>query len=213
MKYRILAKYIGYASVAALSMLMLRVMVTGSQRYGFLAWNLFLAWVPLVLAFFIIKRRRDFVAGLLGVVWLLFMPNTFYIISDFIHLEATGEVTKLFDAVLFLSFTLVGLMLGYVSLYMIHKWMKGVIPKRYVPYIIATIIGLNGFAIYLGRYLRWNSWDIVFSPVGLIYDVTDRILFPINHPQTITTTLTFGLFIGAGYMLLYRAIEQLRHKK
>lgn len=138
---------------------------------------------------------------------MVFLPNSFYLLSDLIHLQSSGEVSLLYDTALIASFVINGLMLGFLSLYIVHK-----IAKRYIgspaAYVFAQfVLLLCGFAIYLGRYLRWNTWDVVMHPVGLVFDVSDRIINPGTHVYTFVVTGVFYVLLGSTYAVLYRLAE------
>jgi uncharacterized membrane protein len=182
----------------------------GSTWLSFLVWNLFLAWLPLVVVTLLAgylrsKSWRSRTALFLTAVWLIFLPNSFYIISDLVHVGAAVQTSLLFDAVLLFSFSFTGLMLGVASLYAMHRLLLTRRKPLEAWGIISGVVLLCSFAIYLGRYLRWNSWDIIFSPLGLLFDVSERLTSPARHEQTFgTTILFFGLI-----MVIYAAAWQL----
>lgn len=204
-------------SAIGLMLIVCRLIVTGSTRYWFLPWNLLLAWLPFGLAFLVVYAGKtyrwtswQFVVAFLS--WLLFLPNTFYITTDLIHLHETGEVSLLYDAAMMSLFAFVGLLLGVVSLMIVEKELRRGFKQQTVNIIVLTIILLSSFAIYLGRYLRWNSWDVVFNPGSLLLDTADRVLRPYDYPQSPTTTLLFfvtitGLYFGL--KALFRAVKKL----
>src|SRR5690606_4680300 len=117
-------------------------------------------------------------------------------ISDFIHLQSSGEALVLYDIALMTSFVLNGLMLGYLSVFNVHRLLL----RRFQAWYAHAIIGLcflaSGFAIYLGRYLRWNTWDVLFNPAGLLFDLSERIINPVIHAQTYIVTMVFFVVIG-----------------
>lgn len=183
-----------FFSAISAAMLAGRFVVTGSTRLGFLAWNLMLAWIPTVCSLWFIPRgrlRRPILTMLLLLVWFVFLPNTFYVLSDFIHLRATGDINVLYDVVMLFSYASIGFGLGLVSLGVMHSWFRRTFSKLVSASVIYGTIFLCSFAIYLGRYLRWNSWDIVTNPLGLLVDISDRALAPLDHPKTLSTTFIF----------------------
>lgn len=193
-----------------------RILIAHNDRYWFLVWNLFLAWLPLGFAWLLYKKTPK---GLiwswqnfaLFVLWLVFLPNAFYLISDFVHLHATGEVSLMYDVVLFSSYAWCGFLLGYSSLYLVH--MRAL--KRFgqkAHWLVVFSLLLSGFAIYLGRYLRWNSWDIILNPFGLLFDITDRIVNPAEHILTFSSTLLFFAFLSVIYFVLYNAIKTIKQQ-
>lgn len=191
-------------SIVATSMLSIRIIASGSLRYWFLTWNLFLAWVPLLLSFWLIKLLRNYrwsswQAILVTLSWIFFLPNSFYIVTDFIHIHDTKEVSILFDVVIISIFSFTGFLLGFVSLAAVHKELNTRFKKDLATKIILAVILSSSFAIYLGRYLRWNSWDVVSNPFGLIYDITGRFVSPSDYPSTFATTAMFFVMISTFY--------------
>ena len=176
--------------------------------YAFLLWNLFLAWIPYWLSLFLQRKYREapkkagfFVATF---VWLLFFPNALYIITDFIHLRPRGITPLWFDLILILSFAWTGLLLGFVSLQTVHE----IVARHWnamTGWLFAfAVLFLSSFGIYIGRFLRWNSWDIVFNPVALLSDMFDRVLNPLIHPRTYGMTLMLFLFFSVAYVTVIR---------
>jgi uncharacterized membrane protein len=109
----------------SLLLFILRVLDSGSMRYWFLVWNSVLAWLPMLFAMSLVLRLKKYrwqdpTNIVLGIMWLLFLPNSFYLVSDLIHLQATAEVSVLYDAVMFTSFIINGFISGYISIYFIH---------------------------------------------------------------------------------------------
>jgi uncharacterized membrane protein len=204
-------------SAFALILSVFRITYTDTDRYWFLIWNLVLAWLPLILAWLLYKRTprgliwswRNF--GLF-VLWLVFLPNAFYLVSDFIHIHVTGEINLMYDVILFSTYAWCGFILGYYSLYLVHKRALQRFGQKAHWLIIISLL-LSGFAIYLGRYLRWNSWDIIFNPIGLIFDVTDRLINPTEHILTFGATLLFFGFLSMIYFVVWNAIKVIENPK
>lgn len=191
-----------------------RVIDSNSSTYWFLQWNLFLAWLPLVCSLWLVKelKRRPWLSKWpisLTVLWLVFLPNSFYITSDLVHLQPTGQISFLYDAVLFMSFIANGLILGYISLYIVHKQLLKRLVPRVAHSLIAGALLLSSFAIYLGRYLHWNSWDVILHPAGLIFDVSESFINPISNPQVFLTTLTFFVLLGSTYVVIWEVARAL----
>lgn len=176
--------------------------------YIFLLWNLFLAAVPLGIAllaeYYKIHTKHTLVfIGSVG-AWLVFFPNAPYILTDVIHLNASYTLAhKLFwyDTALVLSFAILGLAVGLQSLRIMHQQ----VAKRWGT-ILGWLFALGsmfgaGFGIYLGRILRYNSWDIITNPFSLAYDIAHRLLFPLDHPRTYGITLLYGGFLVFAYLI------------
>lgn len=146
----------------------------------------------------------------LTALWLGFLPNSFYLVSDFIHLKDTGEVSVLFDAVLLMSFAWNGLLLGFTAVYMVHVELLKRMPKRQVVQLIAITFILCSFAIYLGRYLAWNTWDILVNPAGILFDLSERVVEPTSYPNTFTTTGLFTITLSTTYYSVCKLIDAIR---
>ncbi len=188
------------------SLVVLRVERSGSLMYVFLCWNLFLASIPLLAAqaFRDSSRRRSAAPLQLGwlALWLLFLPNAPYIVTDLLHLSSRPPVPLWYDLALLLSCAATGLLLGYVSLIEV----QGAVEERFgrvTGWLLATgSLFLSGFGIYLGRFRRWNSWDVLTDPTGIFHDVFDQLLNPASHPRTYAVTLIFGSGLLLGYAAL-----------
>lgn len=193
----------------AVALSLYRIWDTGSFRYWFLMWNLFLAVVPLFFAWLLYKRTPNGLVWswpnfVLFLLWLLFLPNAFYLITDFVHIHQTKEISLIYDVVLIASYALAGFILGYNSLYLVHKRMLQRFGRQ-AHWLVLTVLMLCGFAIYLGRYLRWNSWDIITNPLGLIFDVTTRIANPQDNAFTFGATVLFFALLLVVYFVIWRA--------
>ncbi len=188
----------------ALSVLLiaLRVFLTSEFTFVFLLWNLFLAFIPFGLSTMLGLSARRLKARVLlpvGLVWLLFFPNAPYILTDLFHLERRAGVPYWYDLALILSCAWNGLMLAYASL----TDMQALVARRlgwWVSWGFVTVaMLLSSFGIYLGRYLRFNSWDIITNPLTLFYDILNRVLHPTSHSGTWGVTLLYGVFLLLGY--------------
>jgi uncharacterized membrane protein len=195
-----------------------RVFATGSFRFSFLNWNLFLAWLPLLWAWLLInglkvRRWQGWQLLSLTVLWLAFLPNSFYLVTDFIHLNPYLGVSLVFDSIMFMSFALTGLLLGVVSVFLVHRELIKRLPKKQVWLLLAVTFLLCSYAIYLGRYLGWNSWDLITDPAGILFDVFERLLNPSDHPGMFTTTALFFAFISCVYASFYGTLRALKLQK
>ena len=183
--------------------------------FSYLIWNLFLAWLPLIFSFWLVsvlarKLWSSWEAMLASFLWLAFLPNSFYMVSDYIHLSEVSEYDLLFDAVMLTSFISVAVVLGVCSLYAVHQEVIKRFSKRTSSIWLAGTLLLCSFAIYLGRDLRWNSWDILVNPGGLLFDTSDRFLHPADYPEMFLTTGIFMLLISMFYGLGWFTVHMLR---
>lgn len=177
-----------------------------------------MAWLPLGLALALGKvlRRKlwsSWEALLYTLLWLCFLPNSFYMISDFIHIQEVSRVDLLYDVVMFSSFIINGVILGFLSLYWVHQELLKRVARRNAHIVIGGVLLICSFAIYLGRDLRWNSWDILVNPGGILVDVSDRFLHPIAYSQAYTTTLTFFVLISSLYVVAWQLVRSMRYQK
>jgi uncharacterized membrane protein len=185
-----------------------RVLLTGTVRYWFVPENLVLAWIGLFLAWLLtkeLKNRRWLSWQNLGltVLWLVFLPNTWYVLTDYIHVVPTGEISQLFDIVLMSLLVFTGFILGFTSLFLIHRELLRRIGGLKSYLLIELAIFTSSFAIYLGRDLRWNSWDVIKNPGGVLVNVSDRIADPFGSPRALNVTLLFFLMISVIYLAFW----------
>jgi uncharacterized membrane protein len=214
-----------FFSTLCLVLSIYRVFISATPTFLFLNWNLFLAFIPWAASSALIvypklQQKKIAVLGLLG-VWLLFFPNAPYILTDLFHLKHVDSTMPMwFDLLQILSFAWVGLLFGFMSLwdiekilkkYLITSRLKGLLRYRLsIPIFSSILLFIGSFGIYLGRYLRWNSWDIIAEPFALIYDIGDRFINPFEHPRTWGVTLFMGLFLNIVYWSL-RLIKYRKH--
>lgn len=189
-----------------------------SMAFAYLLWNLFLAWLPLMAALWLHKILKHHLwsswpALILSFLWIGFLPNSFYMISDFIHIQDAPRVDLLFDVVMFSSFIFNGVILGFLSLYIIHLNLLQRLSRRWTHITIGFVLFLCSFAIYLGRDLRWNTWDILVNPGGILFDVSDRLIHPITYSQTYTTTGIFFALLGSLYVFAWQLVRAIRYQR
>lgn len=182
-------------------LLIIRAKITNSIFLFFLIWNLFLAFVPYGMIMYL-KTKLSFQNSKIKIViylliWLLFLPNTFYIITDFVHLSDSNSLLFWFDLLLLLSFSIVGFALGLLSLIGFEKIIKIFFSHKLVQFVMLLICILCGLGIYLGRIKRFNSWDVLQHPFRLTYS-TIKIL---ESSEVLLFSIQFGLFIYFFYQL------------
>lgn len=189
-----------------------------SLEFSYLVWNLFLAWLPLVFALRLTRVLRhklwsSWEALGYSVLWLIFLPNSFYMISDFIHLQDVARVNLLYDAVMFTSFIYSGVIVGFTSLYLVHVQLHRRMAPRKASVLMAATLLVCSFAIYVGRDLRWNSWDILTNPGGLLFDLSDRLMHPSSYPVMFTTVISFLVLLASMYNLVWHGIRLLNKSR
>ena len=188
-----------------------RIGLTGSPFGLFLGWNLVLAAVPLAASTALVRLdgrgARPGALLALGAVWLLFLPNAPYILTDLVHLQPRGAVPLWYDLALLLSAAGTGLLAGYVSLADVQSLVDRRLGAAAAWVVAVGVLFLSAFGVYLGRELRWNSWDVVTAPGALLADVAWRALDPFGDLDTVVLTVVFGSMLTLGYVAL-RAVAQ-----
>jgi uncharacterized membrane protein len=189
------------------AMVAVRVVYSGSPHYGALVWNLFLAWIPLVIALVVydgFRRGASRVALLVGgALWLLFFPNAPYIVTDLKHLRTWDGAPIWFDVVMASAAAWAGLALGFVSLYLMQTVVRRLVGAVNAWFFVLAVLALSSFGIYLGRFQRWNSWDVFTSPGRFAHNVLPHLAQPHEHPRTVAVTLLFTVFLAATYLVFY----------
>ncbi len=186
----------------ALSLVIIRIYFTKSIFYPFLIWNLFLAYIPLIISKLIIFNDSKLTTAILLPIWLLFLPNAPYIVTDLLHLIHNKSAMSIwYDALLITTFAIIGMYYFYQSIYILQNYFKAFIQDKIIWFLIVITLFLSSFGVYLGRFLRWNSWDILHQPKNVINDILIRFSNPMQHPRTWLVTLGFGLLFLLGYVM------------
>jgi uncharacterized membrane protein len=191
------------ASVLGVALIATRMVLTWRGQHLFLVWNLFLAWIPVALALWLEERDRrrpgkDWRFWSAAFAWLMFFPNAPYILTDLRHLKLATKLQWWTDLIIILLFALTGLVLAFLSLHRMHAlvsrrrgWLVG------WAFVLAVAF-LTGFGVYLGRFERWNSWDVIVRPLAFVADSPNWL-----HYHTAKFTVLFGLLLATAYALLY----------
>jgi len=176
-----------------------RVILSNQVSFRFVPWNVFLAWLPyifsLVMAAIHQIRPRWWWAQIIpGGLWLLFLPNAFYIMTDLIHLTQGLSIPIWYDAGLLAITAWTGIFLAIVSLHIVQGIVQSYLGTWISWGFALIVVGLSGYGVYLGRFLRWNSWDVLSDPVGIAYDTLDPLINPITNADKI------------GFMVMYTSL-------
>jgi uncharacterized membrane protein len=201
---------LGLLSGLCLAFFVVRLVLTGSSAYLFIPGNLALAWLGLFFGRVLvhqlkITRWASWQNIALSFLWLCFLPNTWYVLTDFIHVYPTGEISEFYDIVMVGSLVITGFILGFTSLYLVHRELLKRFGNRRAGQLVTGIILLASFAIYLGRDLRWNSWDVVTNPNGVILNVSDRLIDPLGHLRAFNVTGLFFVLLSVMYLAVWLA--------
>jgi uncharacterized membrane protein len=201
-----LTKLLVISSIVSCLMLLGRLFLTGNFYYFFLPWNLLLAWIPYVfsLSFLRFEKFEKVWMKVSGIFvgWLLFLPNSPYLLTDLVHLAPRSGIPLWFDALLIILFAWTGLLLGLSSIAHVHLYLKQNFPRWLSSSLLGCILLLCSFGIYVGRVLRWNSWDLIVRPLALSKSIAAQFLHPLHHVQSFGMTLSFSVFLGLSYYTL-----------
>jgi uncharacterized membrane protein len=181
----------------------MRVMWSGSLTYLFLVWNLFLASIPAVAALMFQRARTRANAAACAVAWLAFLPNAPYIATDLMHLRPRSFVPLWYDAAMLLSCAITGIILGHVSIEEVQRAVRSRVNAAAVWVEIVAVLFLSAFGIYLGRFRRWNSWELITDPLALMIDASSRVFHPLSHPRTMAVTFVYGFTLLVGYVVFH----------
>ena len=202
-RYNSIEKMLMVSVMFTLVLLAARIVYTGQLYYIFYVWNLALASVPLALSRWLAKHASfGFTSIVLLMAWLLFFPNAPYIITDVFHFAERPPVPKWYDLLLVISGAWNGLMLGLVSLLQVEEFLLKHLSEIKVHVLVSISLLLGAFGIYLGRFLRFNSWDVITNPIDLIQALAYRVLYPFEHVGTWAFTFSFGGLLWIIYFTL-----------
>ena len=187
-------------------LLAFRIVYSGTLNYIFYAWNLFLAVVPLLFSRKL-QRHSQFSSVSTGLLlgWLLFFPNAPYVITDIFHFKERLPVPKWYDLLLVTSAAWNGMILGFISLIQVEQFLSRQFSRIKVSAMISCFVFLCGYGIYIGRYMRYNSWDIITNPFRLIDETTDHFFNPIQHFRVWEFTLLFSVML----IIIYATLKHL----
>jgi uncharacterized membrane protein len=185
-----------------------RVFYTKQWLFVWLLWNLFLAVIPYLLTRTAIRQARwienNSRFALLFTVWLLFIPNSFYIITDLFHLKMRSGVPLWFDLALIFSFAWNGILLGVSSIRQMEKMVQCKWQRLKEWQFVYPMMLFNALGIYIGRYLRYNSWDVVTNPFQLTNDVIYLFVHPVRNRFDWSMIVCYAMFMSLIYIAIKR---------
>jgi uncharacterized membrane protein len=198
------------ASCLSLLLLTEDVRATGQAHYTFMAWNLVLAWIPLLLAVALTGVIRLGIGSVVVVPllagWILFLPNAPYLVTDLVHLGDGPDAVRA-DVVMFSAFAVTGVVLGLVSAWFIHDALRRIWRPRTVELIVNASLVLCGVGIYLGRVVQVNSWEVITAPARVAAGVTSHTATAHGWLASAVITLVSAGALVAGYQLVVHIVE------
>lgn len=187
------------------ALLVVRARVADALTFRFLVWNLFLAGLPVLFALgadWAWRSRRRILGTASLVLWLLFFPNSPYLVTDLVHLTERPPTPLWFDALILASAGVAGLLAGFASLRLVHVLAARAVGAAWAWVGALALLALCGFGVYLGRFGRFNSWDVLTSPRNLLYGTTATFGDPLGSKQAVAVTLLFSGFLIVGYLVV-----------
>jgi uncharacterized membrane protein len=208
------------ASIGAVALVAARVIYTHTRTHLNMVDNLFLAWIPFVFAYvtYVMSARRTWlylIVPITALAWLVFFPNAPYILTDMQHLltDLHGRAPLWYDVILLLWFAWTGLLLGIVSLYLMQEIVQRAFGAIAGWIFVIVISGLSSLGIYLGRFLRWNSWDVWQNSRHLLADIWAILRHPFDNKSAVGFTVIYTAFFLFVYLTLYTFGHLLNEQK
>lgn len=200
-----ITKYLLIISIVASILIIIKGGIFSKTSIIYLIWNLFLAWIPYIISSYLVSKDTTtniFVP--LFIIWLIFFPNTVYIVTDMVHITLSQKNMLWYDSLIFFFFAWIGLLLGMISLFQIHEYINDHLKQKNSELIIVGVCILSSLGIYLGRFKRLNSWDIFIHPI--------RILFNFNKIFTDKIAPVFIIVFTAFTYSTYKTVSVLLKK-
>jgi uncharacterized membrane protein len=185
-----------------------RVLHTGHLTYAFLVYNLALAWVPLGFALAAVSfdgyrsRTGQVLAAICAGGWLIFFPNAPYLMTDVMHLRVAGNRLFWVDLTALQAFAWTGLALGFVSLDLIQRLVARRVGRVMSWLFAGAVLAASAFGIYLGRFRRWNSWDLLRAPRALLRDAAGTLIHPFPNRPVIAHCVVLAAFLFTAYVVV-----------
>jgi uncharacterized membrane protein len=184
-----------------------RILVAGSWsgRTDFI-WNLFLAWVPFLLSIYTAALNnllpRQWWLLLPGsLIWLLFFPNAAYLITDILNIDLNAAPIEIwYDVMLVIAFSLAGLFLTVASLRCMQRVIHNLLGDALSWLFVLIVLGLTSIGLYLGRFLRLNTWDLFSQPTRILHDSSYPFASPQNLLQFVLVTALYSLLLLVSYL-------------
>lgn len=187
----------------SMALLLVRVIYAESLDYSFYVWNTVLATIPYAVSTQIAKLKKiNFIAIAMLILWLLFFPNAPYLITDIFHYEKRFPVPFWYDLILVIMGAWNGLILGMASLMNVEKFLSQQLKPGWVMVCEFFSLVLCSYGIFIGRFLRFNSWDVLSDPRSLIYTSAHHVLVPQNYAKLWAFTLLFAALLALIYFTL-----------
>ncbi len=204
------------ACAVCVGLVVARVAYSDTGRHLGLIWNLFLAWIPFMLAYLahaVSWRRASLFLVIPGIafLWLIFFPNAPYMLTDLQDLaRRAGDAPLWYDVIVVVWSSWTGMLLGVISLYLMQDIIIRNFGRTAGWLFVFVISALSSFGIYIGRFVRLNSWDILQNPAETAQEILGIVIDPSRRLAAFTLLYTiFFLFV---FLLLYSFSHMLREQ-
>jgi uncharacterized membrane protein len=191
-------------TILAVVLNILRVVFWKKWSFFYILWNILLAFIPFFISLILLSLQKEgklnkviFVTGF--ILWMIFIPNAPYIITDFIHLGEVRAVPMIYDTFLIFSSASVGLILCFYSFFHMEQIIRTKYSQRKTSLLMGIIILFVSFGIYLGRFLRFNSWDVFMNHTTLTKNVWGIFSQSTVHTEVYFYTVLFFFFLYLTY--------------
>ncbi len=181
---------------------------TRSATFMFLIWNLFLAWIPYWISMTLHHLPKRWMAVPVLGAWLVFLPNAPYLVTDLFHVGHHPPVPFWYDTLLLFSFAWTGLLLGFLSLLDVQRFLEKKVGKNIAALLTWAAILLCAFGVYLGRFQRWNTWDLITHPSQLFWDIMAVVMHPVTHIGSLGLAVVMAGVLGVGYLTMKVLISE-----
>ena len=183
---------------------LLRIIIWGKFSFIYIIWNIFLAFVPFLISVILLRlneinKLKTSIFIIIGFIWLLFIPNAHYIITDLIHVGEVKYVPVVYDVFLLFSAALVGLLFGLYSLSHMEKIIKTKFSKRATSLSMLVIFLLIGFGIYIGRFMRFNSWDFFSNHISILNSFHEIFSNNTDYIEVFLYIILFSFFVYVSF--------------
>lgn len=213
--YRQLALVLLPPTVVSLLFYLIVAHYFGQFLFLYLPFNLMLAWIPLVLAVILVWHLKShswssWTAIVLTLLWLIFLPNSFYIMTDLTHLDMVYPSDVNLVASMMILFAFSGMLLGFYSLVLVGRQLLRRLSPPAVFGWLTLVLAVCSFAMYVGRDLRRNSWDILFRPLGLLFDLSDKIIHPGQYAAIVGQTASYFVVLMTIFGVIWLLLRPAR---
>lgn len=199
-KFTLTEKVVAVSVSFTILLLVVRIFFSGNTIYLFYPWNIFLGALPLFFSSRLVKKHRfNFKAMSLLCAWLLILPNAPYLVTDIFHFEERPPVPYWYDLLIVVSGAWNGMLMFIISLFQVEKFLSRILQKKWLNVSMIALLFASGYGIYLGRYLRYNSWDIITRPGTIASSSFNHVVHPFQNIGLWIFTFLFSSFLSIVY--------------